>query len=290
VPVRQWVLSLPFCLRFRLAYDARLTSKILRLFIRVLFASLRRRARRRFDLLDPRCGAVTFVQRFGDALNLNLHFHTLVLDGVYVQDEANEIRFRPLPPPDDEEMARIGARIAHRLARLLERHGFGQDNQASDVDPFFQDNPLLASLYGASVRQRVATGPRAGQRVERLGDRIDADEVANSHGTRCVSVAGVNLHANVCVPANDRSRLERLCRYVARPPIATERLKQLADGRLLYRLKHRWRDGTTHMVFTPMELMEKLAALVPAPRVNLVRYHGVLAPRSAWRASCGAGP
>ena len=93
----------------------------------------------------------------------------------------------------------------------------------------------------------------------------------------------MNLHANVCVPANDRRRLERLCRYVARPPIATERLEQLSDGRLLYRLKHRWRDGTTHMVFTPMELMEKLAALVPAPRVNLVRYHGVLAPRSAWR-------
>jgi len=56
-----------------------------------------------------------------------------------------------------------------------------------------------------------------------------------------------------------------------------------ADGRLLYRLKHRWRDGTTHMVFTPMEFMEKLAALVPAPRFNLVRYYGVLAPRSAWR-------
>ena len=95
----------------------------------------------------------------------------------------------------------------------------------------------------------------------------------------------LNLHANVCVPANDRRRLERLCRYVARPPIASERLEQLSDGRLLYRLKHPWRDGTTHMVFTPMELMEKLAALVPAPRVNLVRYHGVLAPRSAWRDS-----
>lgn len=245
VPVRQWVLTLPFRLRFRLAYDARLTSEILRLFIRVLFASLRRRARRRFDLFDPRCGAVTFVQRFGDALNLNLHFHTLVLDGVYVQDGANDVRFRPLPPPDDDEVARIGARIAHRLARLLERHGFGQDDQTGDVDSFFQDQPLLASLYGASVMQRVATGARAGQRVERLGDCVDADDIAVSHGTRCVSVAGVNLHANVCVPANDRFRLERLCRYVARPPIATERLKQLADGRLLYRLKHRWRDGTT---------------------------------------------
>jgi hypothetical protein len=61
---------------------------------------------------------------------------------------------------------------------------------------------------------------------------------------------------------------------VARPPIASKRLKQLPDGRLLYQLKHRWRDGTTHMIFTPLELVEKLAALVPAPRVNLVRYHG----------------
>jgi len=110
------------------------------------------------------------------------------------------------------------------------------------------------------VRQRVATGSRRGQRVERLGDRIDAESVAVSPGSRCASVAGVNRHANVCVPANDRGRLERLCRYVARPPIASERLEQLADGRLRYRLKHRWRDGTTHMVFTPMELMEKVAS------------------------------
>jgi len=86
------------------------------------------------------------------------------------------------------------------------------------------------------------------------------EDVAISQGTRCSSIAGVNLHANVCVPANDRRRLERLCRYVARPPIASERLEQLADGRLRYRLKHRWRDGTTHMVFTPMELMEKVAS------------------------------
>ena len=61
--------------------------------------------------------------------------------------------------------------------RLLERHGFGQDDQTGDVGPFFQDQPLLASLYG-------------GQRVERLGDRVDADDIAVSHGTRCVSVAG----------------------------------------------------------------------------------------------------
>jgi hypothetical protein len=65
--------------------------------------------------------------------------------------------------------------------------------------------------------------------------------------------------------------------------VATERLSVLPDGRLLYRLKRRWRDGTTHVIFEPLELIERLAALVPAPRFNLVRYSGVLAPSAAWR-------
>jgi len=77
--------------------------------------------------------------------------------------------------------------------------------------------------------------------------------------------SGLGLHANVAVPARDRGRLERLCRYVARPPVATERLSRMEDGRLLYQLKHRWRDGTTHVVFEPQELVAKLAALVPRP-------------------------
>ena len=76
---------------------------------------------------------------------------------------------------------------------------------------------------------------------------------------------------------------ERLARYAGRPPLASERLSRLPDGRLLYRLKHRWRDGTTHIIYEPLELMERLAALVPPPRFNLTRYSGVLAPASAFR-------
>jgi len=95
----------------------------------------------------------------------------------------------------------------------------------------------------------------------------------------------VSLHANVAVPARDRARLERLCRYVARPPIATERLSPLPDGRLLYALKRRWRDGTTHVTFEPLDLIEKLVALIPAPRAHTVRYHGVLAPAARGRTS-----
>jgi hypothetical protein len=283
VPVRQWVLSLPFALRYRLAYDAGLTSAVLGVFVRTVFASLRRRARRQWNVARGQCGAVTFVQRFGDALNLNLHFHSLVLDGVYETTPYGRPRFHPLPPPHDGEVARVVGQVAARIARLLERRGLSPDADPTEADPLSEDEPLLAELYGASVASRIATGRRAGQPVIRVGDCIDPEVVPELDGERCASASGVSLHANVAVPARDRKRLERLSRYVARPPVATERLSRMADGRLLYRLKHRWRDGTTHVVFEPGELVEKLAALVPPPRFHLVRYHGVLGPCASQR-------
>ena len=86
------------------------------------------------------------------------------------------------------------------------------------------------------------------------------------------------------VGANDRARLEQLCRYVLRPPLAEHRLRRLADGRVRLELKRPWSDGTTYLLFEPVEFLEKLAALTPRPEINLVLYHGVLAPRARWRA------
>ena len=107
VPVRQWVLSLPFALRYRLAYDAKLTSAVLGVFVRAVFASLRDRAKKHWQLAGGQCGAVTFVQRFGGALNLNVHFHSLLLDGVYGEGPDGNPRFHPLPPPSDAEVGRV---------------------------------------------------------------------------------------------------------------------------------------------------------------------------------------
>jgi hypothetical protein len=206
-----------------------------------------------------------------------------VLDGVYAADEGRGIRFHPLPPPDDAEVARVTARIARRILALLERCGLGPRADPDEADPLRRDQSFLAELYGTSVHGRIATGPRAGRRVATVGDPIDVESLEVLAGQRCASVSGVSVHANVCVPAQDRLPLERLCRYCARPPVATERLSLLPDGRLLYRVKHPWRDGTTHVLFEPLELVEKLAALVPPPRFNLVRYHGVLAPAAGLR-------
>ena len=70
---------------------------------------------------------------------------------------------------------------------------------------------------------------------------------------------------------------------VPRPKPHRGRPEPLSDGRLLYRFKRPWRDGTTHIVLTPLELLEKLSAIVPAPKTHLVRYSGIFAPAAKWR-------
>ena len=135
-----------------------------------------------------------------------MHFHTLALDGAYVTDDREGVRFLPLPPPDDAEVARVATRVARRIGHLLERRGLGHENEVDpeEVDPLARDEPLLAALYSASVRGRIATGPRAGRRVMRFGDRIDVEDAAASRGPRCAEIAGISVHANVAVPARDR--------------------------------------------------------------------------------------
>ena len=96
-------------------------------------------------------------------------------------------------------------------------------------------------------------------------------------------VWALSLHAKVEVEAHDRERLERLCRYVARPPIATQRLCLDERERVLYGLRRHWKDGTKAVVFEPLTFLARLAALVPPPRAHQMTYHGVLAPAAEWR-------
>ena len=97
-------------------------------------------------------------------------------------------------------------------------------------------------------------------------------------------VGGFSLHAGVACKAHERKKLERLCRYITRPAVAEKRLSFARNGMVRYELKTPYRDGTTHVIFEPLDFISKLAALVPKPRVNLTRYHGVFAPNSKHRA------
>jgi hypothetical protein len=187
-----------------------------------------------------------------------------------------------LPPPEDDEIVEFTTIVAGRVEVLIERRGVGAGSE--DEDTLSRDDPGMAALYASSVRGRIAVGSNMGYRVARLGDQIDGDSLDILQLPRCATVNGFSVHANVSVPAQDRMRLERLCRYAARPAVATERLSESSDGRLLYRLKRPWRNGTAAVIFEPQDFLAKLAALVLAPRVHLVRFHGILGPAAAWRA------
>ena len=110
------------------------------------------------------------------------------------------------------------------------------------------------------------------------GERADEEAL----GRRLLE-RGFSLHAATRIAGPDRRGLERLCRYVARPALAGGRLRLVDADPLSFALKTPWSDGTRPLLLSPMELLEKLAALVPPPRFHLLRYHGVLAPRARAR-------
>ena len=278
-PVRQWVLSLPFELRYRLAWDHRLCCAVLAVYTRALQGFYRGRASASGHR-DGRTGTVTVIQRFGGALNLNVHFHTLAVDGVFVREPEGSLSFAAAKAPTDEEVEALLGLVRGRVVRLLVRRGLLSKEPEEGLDE--HEAPPLHALYAASVRQRVAMGRRAGATVLRLGDPPTA-KPAPPKGRRQARLGGFDLHANTSVRAKNRPKLERLCRYLLRPPVAEDRLSVGPDGSVLVRLKTPWRDGTSYIALQPLELLEKLAALIPRPYVNLIVYQGVLAPNAKWR-------
>jgi len=149
----------------------------------------------------------------------------------------------------------------------------------------------LARTLSASVQQRIAFGERAGQKVRRIGSGFGSEgERPTLSGPRCASAYGFSLHANTQIPAHRRDQLERLIRYTARGAVSLQRLAQDEDGDLLYTFTRVWSDGTMGIKLSPLELLEKLAALVPPLRVHQVRYTGCLAAHRKLRRSITPTP
>jgi hypothetical protein len=280
VPVRQWVLSLPYRLRYLLAWDHGLARAVLAVSVRVLLGFQRRRARR-YGIRDGRSGSVTVIQRFGGGLNLNVHFHTLLLDGVLFEGQEGALEFRPLPPPTDEEVGGVLARFAARVQRPLRRRG---------RDPWEADGVQADPLVGASPALAGSAAPRC--RGDRARPARGGAGVAS--GGRSRRAVGALDDAAARAPGWVRSARQRRgagngsrAPGAALPPSDSAgggagRLRQVDDGRVVLTLKSPWVDGTRQLLFEPLTLLEKLAALIPRPRTNLVVYHGVLAPHSGW--------
>src|SRR5215471_14630175 len=291
VPTRQWVVSVPIPLRYWMAASQDLTAQvhtIIRTTIAQYYINQAVTHSVPRDQVQP--GSVTFMQRFGSALNLNVHYPLLFLDGVYLDrtDQERTPRFLTSEPPCDANVADIVQKISRRVMRKLRQLGYleasGDAAVTTGYDPLVEDAPALARTLAASVQQRIACGERAGQKVRRRGAGFGSEgERPALTGPRCARVHGFSLHANTAIPAHRRDQLERLIRYAARGAVSLERLTQDVNGARVYPFTHPWSDGTTGITLSPLELLEKLAALVPLPRVHLVRYGGCLAPHSTLR-------
>jgi hypothetical protein len=251
LPVRQWVLSIPKRLRYYLQRDTALQGAVLRIFLRGVERCLREHS--------PGCdakariGAIAFIHRFGSSLNAHTHFHCVVVDGVFqpiakIGDTADT---------DDTSDAITGVNF-HAATNL--------------------DTAAIAQVQ-TQIRQRILRAFVRRGLIDK-GDR--AEMMCWEHG------GGFSLEASVRIRDTDRAGLERLLRYCARPPFALEHLHTLDAEHLLYHNPKPRSDSPRELVLTPLELIDKIAALIPLPRAHRHRYYGVLAPNSPMRAAVTA--
>jgi hypothetical protein len=196
---------------------------------------------------------------------LNVHFHCVIPDGVFVRKD-DSIRFEPLSPPSDEEVKSILLRIAKRVRKLLKPVREAAQSDARPPD-------AMMAAQADSVTALLGKPPDASVKKKQTA-----------------WFEGFSLHAAVHLHANDRQGLAHLCGYGARPALSQERLSALPDGRLAIRMKRPLADGRESLVLEPIELLRRLATLVPPPRAHLVRFHGVFGPASKWRAEIVPAP
>ena len=163
-PMRQWVLSFPFQLRFLFASRPELMGKVLGIVYRAIASHLIKKAG--LTQKTAQTGAVTLIQRFGSALNLNVHFHMLFLDGIYTKNKQGLIRFKRTIAPNQQELAILVHSISHRVARYLERQGIlerDEENSYLQLDGIDEDP--MQQLIGCSVSYRIVVGPQQGRKV-----------------------------------------------------------------------------------------------------------------------------
>jgi len=219
--------------------------------------------------------ALELVVEPGDAdvpapiLALNVHFHMLLLDGVYDVLGA----FTPIAAPTRAELVVLCTAIAHRVHKLLERRALGEGGSV--------EHSLAVALCRSAARRGTDKHAPEGP---------DPDHDGEPGWKRKARVDGFDLEATTEVRGDDRERLEDLARYLLRPPLADRRLRLLPADQVALELKSPWRDGTTWVSMSADTFLERLSSLVPRPRADQVLYRGVLAAHSARRPNVVPAP
>lgn len=279
-PIRQFVLTLPQPLRIFLAFKPELVSKVLGQFLKLIFAHLAKGAKKllrarggRFRscrLRHLRPGAVTAIQRFSTDLSLNLHFHCLVTNGVFVkmsQDEAPW--FLELPAPSSHDVAVIATKICRWTCDLLEREALWEpvhEASTSNLDTvpgYYIDRDGGAQFYRY-----------CGVASDQETDRIGRDKVYT-----------FDVYARESIRGGDRKSLRRLIRYVLSPPFTSKQIRPdpTSANHVLIDLKRAKLDGTETLRLTIRQFLDRLVWATPRPNVHLLRFHGAYASHAAIR-------
>ena len=163
------VLSFPYQLRFLFASRPELMGNVLSIVYRAIASYLIKKAG--LTRKSAQCGTVTLIQWFGrsgapGALNLNIHFHMLFLDGVYAKNKQGKTTFQRTNAPEQQELAILVHTISHRVAQFLERQGvLERDEENSYLQLEGMDEDPMHQLIGCSVSYRIAVGPQQGRKV-----------------------------------------------------------------------------------------------------------------------------
>jgi hypothetical protein len=238
VPLRQCVFTVPFALRARLAYDGKLLGAVGRIFIDSVLGFYRRTMRDVFRVGTGQSGAVTVVQRVSSELRLNPHFHSIVLDGVFVPNEDGTPAFHRLPSLSNTDVAELLQTIRARVLAFLERRGVIESRHEPSLidDRSAEQEAALAALASAAVGGAAPAGP---ERRERAAIALRDASGMRIASALSVAEGGFSLHAATTAAADDAAGREALCKYVLRPPLAQERLHLLDDGLVRIELKRR---------------------------------------------------
>jgi hypothetical protein len=281
VPVRQWVLSVPFELRLLLACRADAFGAITSLFVSEVFRWQRERAREE-RLAKIRYGALVMQHRFGSSLNLNTHLHAAVPDGVFSRLASGEVEFHELREPAADDLEDISFNVHQRFMRWLKRHGLLKN----ETDDEFSNEPTELSALAACAQGSLGLGNLVKKRGKPRSSNQDADEGAfeqRAVNGRVGVSHGYSLYAGNAIDADDKDARERLLRYCLRAPLSLERLSIGPDGNVIYQVKATRHGNETQRVMTPLQFMARLVALIPPPYHPVLRYFGVFGPHASWR-------
>ena len=236
-PLRQWVLSFPFPLRLLLAKEPKLIGDVLAVVNRALSTYLIKKAGLT-KKSGAKTGSVSFIQRFGGSLNLNIHFHMMYLDGVYTFDQE-KAKFHFLTPPNSSELNNLLKSIAQRIVKLLEKRALivrdeGTGDKFLDLSP----NEPIDQIHSSSITYRTALGKYKGQKALTLGSIPNLKAQKEKDQPFLSKNSGFSLHGGVTCKSHERKKREHICRYISRPSLSEERLSVNAHGQVIYKLKN----------------------------------------------------